>query len=102
MRLHTLRLRAFGPYAAEQVIDFDQLAHGGLFLLEGPTGAGKTTILKQIAQSIAANYPEAKLFVLLADERPEEVTDWQRSVQEAFVYPMAMARLGTPSSIIPL
>jgi transcription termination factor Rho len=38
-----------------------------------------------VAQSIAANYPEAKLFVLLADERPEEVTDWQRSVQEATV-----------------
>jgi len=48
MRLHTLRLRAFGPYAAEQVIDFDRLAHGGLFLLEGPTGAGKTTILDAV------------------------------------------------------
>jgi DNA repair protein SbcC/Rad50 len=48
MRLHTLRLRAFGPYATEQVIDFDRLAHGGLFLLEGPTGAGKTTILDAV------------------------------------------------------
>jgi exonuclease SbcC len=48
MRLHTLRLRAFGPYATEQLIDFDQLAHGGLFLLEGPTGAGKTTILDAV------------------------------------------------------
>ena len=48
MRLHTLRLRAFGPYAAEQVIDFDRLAHGGLFLLEGPTGAGKSTILDAV------------------------------------------------------
>jgi exonuclease SbcC len=48
MRLHTLRLRAFGPYATEQVVDFDRLAHGGLFLLEGPTGAGKTTILDAV------------------------------------------------------
>ena len=48
MRLHTMRLRAFGPYAAEQVIDFDRLAHGGLFLLEGPTGAGKSTILDAV------------------------------------------------------
>ena len=48
MRLHTLRLRAFGPYATEQLIDFDRLAHGGLFLLEGPTGAGKTTILDAV------------------------------------------------------
>jgi len=49
MRLHTLRLQAFGPYATEQEIDFDRLAHGGLFLLEGPTGAGKTTILDAVA-----------------------------------------------------
>jgi len=48
MRLHRLRLAAFGPYAAEQVIDFDRLAHGGLFLLEGPTGAGKSTILDAV------------------------------------------------------
>jgi len=48
MRLHRLRLAAFGPYATEQVIDFDLLAHGGLFLLEGPTGAGKTTILDAV------------------------------------------------------
>ena len=41
--------------------------------------------MQQTAQSIAANYPEVKLFVLLADERPEEVTDWQRSVPEAEV-----------------
>ena len=48
MRLHSLELQAFGPYARPQHIDFDQLARGGLFLLEGPTGAGKTTILDAI------------------------------------------------------
>src|SRR5215470_13566624 len=48
MRLHRLRLAAFGPYATEQLIDFDRVAHGGLFLLEGPTGAGKTAILDAI------------------------------------------------------
>jgi exonuclease SbcC len=48
MRLHRLELQAFGPYAAPQQIDFDQLARSGLFLLEGPTGAGKTTILDAI------------------------------------------------------
>ncbi len=48
MRLHRLRLEAFGPYAAAQDIDFGRLARSGLFLLEGPTGAGKTTILDAI------------------------------------------------------
>ena len=48
MRLHRLELQAFGPYATRQQIDFDQLASGGLFLLEGPTGVGKSTILDAI------------------------------------------------------
>jgi transcription termination factor Rho len=43
--------------------------------------AGKTTLLKEIANSISENYPEIELFVLLIDERPEEVTDMQRSVK---------------------
>jgi exonuclease SbcC len=48
MRLHTLELQAIGPYATRQHIDFDRLTGSGLFLLEGPTGAGKTTILDAI------------------------------------------------------
>ena len=48
MRLHSLDLAAFGPYATAQRIDFDRLCRSGLFLLEGPTGAGKTTILDAI------------------------------------------------------
>ena len=48
MRLHTLELQAFGPYATQQRIDFDRLAASGLFLLEGPTGAGKSTILDAV------------------------------------------------------
>jgi len=48
MRVNHLEMRAFGPYAAGQRIDFARLAASGLFLLEGPTGAGKTTILDAI------------------------------------------------------
>jgi exonuclease SbcC len=48
MRLHRLRMTALGPYATEQVIDFDRLVQGGLFLLEGPTGAGKSTVLDAV------------------------------------------------------
>ena len=50
-------------------------------LIVSPPKAGKTTVLKQIAHSIEANNPEVKLFVLLVDERPEEVTDFRRSVK---------------------
>lgn len=49
-------------------------------LIVSPPKAGKTTILKQIANSITANSPEVHLIVLLVDERPEEVTDMERSV----------------------
>jgi DNA repair protein SbcC/Rad50 len=48
VRLHSLRLRAFGPFATEQRIDFEPLGAGGLFLLDGPTGAGKSTVLDAI------------------------------------------------------
>ena len=50
-------------------------------LIVSPPKAGKTTIMKQIAQSIEVNNPEVHLMVLLVDERPEEVTDIRRSVQ---------------------
>ncbi len=48
MRLHRLEVAAFGPYARPQLMDFGRLGSSGLFLLEGPTGAGKTTILDAI------------------------------------------------------
>ncbi|MBO6061573.1 MAG: transcription termination factor Rho, partial [Clostridia bacterium] len=48
--------------------------------------AGKTTLLKNIANGIATNYPEVTLIVLLIDERPEEVTDMQRSIKGEVVY----------------
>jgi exonuclease SbcC len=48
MRPHKLTLGAFGPYAAEQVVDFDQLDGRNLFLITGPTGAGKTTVFDAI------------------------------------------------------
>ncbi len=49
-------------------------------LIVAPPGCGKTTILKHICQSVGEAYPEIKLYALLIDERPEEVTDFKRSV----------------------
>lgn len=49
MRLHRLEMLAVGPFADRQDIDFDRLGSGGLFLFEGPTGVGKSTILDALA-----------------------------------------------------
>lgn len=55
-------------------------------MIVAPPKAGKTTILKKIANSISANNPEVELIVLLIDERPEEVTDMKRSVKGEVIY----------------
>ena len=57
------------------------LGRGQRGLIVSPPKAGKTTILKRIANSLTTNYPDIDLIVLLVDERPEEVTDMQRSVR---------------------
>lgn len=54
-------------------------------MIVAPPKAGKTSLLKEIANAIAINQPKAKLFVLLIGERPEEVTDIERSVEQAEV-----------------
>lgn len=54
-------------------------------LIAAPPKAGKTVLLKQVANAIATNYPEVVLIVLLIDERPEEVTDFERNVQAEVV-----------------
>lgn len=55
-------------------------------MIVAPPKAGKTTILKKIANSIAENNPEVELIVLLIDERPEEVTDMKRSINGDVIY----------------
>ncbi|MDD6796430.1 MAG: transcription termination factor Rho [Clostridiaceae bacterium] len=55
-------------------------------VIVAPPKAGKTTLLKKVAQSITTNHPEVVLLVLLIDERPEEVTDMQRSIKGEVIY----------------
>ena len=55
-------------------------------MIVSPPKAGKTTLLKKVANAITANNPEVHLIVLLIDERPEEVTDMKRSIQGEVVY----------------
>lgn len=61
------------------------IGRGQRGMIVAPPKAGKTTLIKQIAQSITQNHPDIKLIVLLIDERPEEVTDLRRSIQNADV-----------------
>ncbi len=55
-------------------------------MIVSPPKAGKTVLLKKIANAITKNYPDIELIVLLIDERPEEVTDMQRSIQGEVIY----------------
>jgi transcription termination factor Rho len=55
-------------------------------MIVSPPKAGKTTVMKEIANAVRANNPETHLIVLLVDERPEEVTDMQRSVDGEVIY----------------
>jgi len=62
------------------------LGKGQRGLIVAPPKAGKTTLLKSVANSLASNYPEIHLIVLLVDERPEEVTDMQESIDGEVIY----------------
>ncbi len=55
-------------------------------IIVAPPKAGKTTLLKKLANAISTNYPDIELIVLLIDERPEEVTDMQRSIDGDVLY----------------
>ncbi|MEV4633305.1 SMC family ATPase [Rhodococcus coprophilus] len=72
MRLHTLEVTAFGPFANTVEIDFDELGADGLFLLHGQTGAGKTSILDAVAFALYGTVPGARADGrrLLSDHAP--------------------------------
>jgi exonuclease SbcC len=60
VRLHRLAITAFGPFAGSEEVDLDALASSGLFLIHGPTGAGKTSILDAICFALYAAVPGAR------------------------------------------
>lgn len=60
MRIHRLNIQAFGPFAGTEEINFDELAEGGLFLLDGPTGAGKSSILDAICYALYGSLPGSR------------------------------------------
>jgi transcription termination factor Rho len=75
-----------GPDVTGRVIDLmTPLGRGQRGLIVSPPRTGKTMMLQAIANALVVNHPEAHLIVLLIDERPEEVTDFQRSVKSEVI-----------------
>ena len=60
MRIHRLHIEAIGPFPGSHDVDFDQLSTGGLFLLEGPTGAGKSTLIDAITYGLYGTLGKAE------------------------------------------
>jgi len=81
-----IKLEAKSEEIAMRLMDmFSPIGFGQRALIVSPPKAGKTTILKRIANAISVNHPDAILMVLLIDERPEEVTDMARSVDAEII-----------------
>src|SRR5205809_76511 len=84
--IEKFRLETSPDLIETRVIDMvTPIGKGTRGIIVAPPRTGKTTILKQIANSITENHPEVHVMVLLIDERPEEVTDFQRSVKAEVV-----------------
>jgi len=81
MEIETTKIEKKPDLTARLIDLVSPIGKGQRSLIISPPKAGKTIILQNIAQSIAANHPEVYLMVVLIDERPEEVTDMQRTVK---------------------
>ena len=82
-----LKMETIPTEYSMRIIDlFSPIGKGQRGMIVSPPKAGKTTLLKKIANSITINNPEVKLLVLLIDERPEEVTDMRRSIKGEVIY----------------
>ncbi len=80
--IEPLHLETDAATVSTRALDlFCPIGKGTRGLIVSPPRAGKTVLLKQIANAITANHPEVDLMIMLVDERPEEVTDFQRSTK---------------------
>ncbi|MBQ3838285.1 MAG: transcription termination factor Rho, partial [Treponema sp.] len=77
-----LRLETVSTELSTRIVDlFSPIGKGQRLLIVAPPKAGKTTLMQKVANAITANNPEVYLIVLLIDERPEEVTEMERSIK---------------------
>lgn len=79
---HKLKLETVSTELSTRIVDlFAPIGKGQRLLIVAPPKAGKTILMQKIANAITANHPEVYLIVLLIDERPEEVTEMERSIK---------------------
>jgi len=79
---HKLHLETVSTEVSTRILDlFNPIGKGQRLLIVAPPKAGKTILMQKIANAITKNHPEVYLIVLLIDERPEEVTEMERSIQ---------------------
>lgn len=71
---------------------FAPIGKGQRALIVAPPRTGKTELMKELAYGITKNHPEVELIVLLVDERPEEVTDMERSVKVKCIAPLLICQ----------
>ena len=77
-----LRLETIATELSTRIVDlFTPIGKGQRLLIVAPPKAGKTTLMQHVANAITTNHPEVYLIVLLIDERPEEVTEMERSIK---------------------
>ncbi|HVX83880.1 MAG TPA: transcription termination factor Rho [Phycisphaerae bacterium] len=82
-----IKLETVGGPASMRIMDLlTPIGRGQRGLIVAPPKTGKTTLLKQIAEATNKNHPDMKVYVLLIDERPEEVTDFRRSLPQCEVW----------------
>ena len=74
MRLHRLEIEGFGPFAGQEHVDFDALSSSGLFLLAGPTGAGKTSVLDAVCFALFGEVPGVRREDRLASDHRDPST----------------------------
>jgi transcription termination factor Rho len=79
---HKLKLETVSTELSTRIVDlFSPIGKGQRLLIVAPPKAGKTILMQKVANAITANHPEVYLIVLLIDERPEEVTEMERSIK---------------------
>ena len=99
MQLHRLTVTAFGPFADTVEVDFDEVGSAGLFLIQGPTGSGKTTLARRIGVALGSggfqNAEEYRRYIGRLNDIPryfgEQIANMRLGLKRGFTPPAVVA-----------